>query len=418
MRTCLLAFPIALALSLNACADHAATPSTTTAVRDSAGITIVENRSPSWTEATAWRLSDSPTLRMGVMAGDSAQEFYGIAGVVRLSDGTIVVANSGTHELRYYRATGTLVTTAGRQGDGPGEFQGLMSLVRIPADTVGAIDVRHRRLSVFDPGGRFARDVPLSSNLLQYLGITGQFGDGTFLASAQPIRTSSDLSSRPLGPARDSLLVVRVDASGAVVDTIGLFPGNRVTVKMIEMGGASIPLSIPVAFAPTTQLTAGSGTAYVGVPDTYEIGVYSPSGKLLRLIRRAQPPRVVSEADKAGWRDRMRAQSLPSTSPRMRQTMQTMLDALANPDFAEIMPAFRRLLVDAAGDLWVSDYQGSDSTRQHLSVFDPGGRLLGTVVLPQRLMVTEIGADYVLGHTTDETEVEHVELYALIKPAG
>jgi hypothetical protein len=418
MRTCLLAFPIALALSLNACADHAATPSTTTAVRDSAGIAIVENRSPAWTEATAWRLSDSPTLSMGVMGGDSAQEFYGIAGAVRLSDGTIVVANSGTHQLRYYTADGALVTTAGRRGDGPGEFQRLIGLVRLPGDTVGAIDARHPRLSVFDPGGRFARDIGLASNPLQYLAIVGQFGDGTFLATSQRMRTSSDLSNRTSGPARDTIRLVHVDATAAVVDTIGSFPNTRVTVKMVDMGGRSTPISIPVAFSPMTQVTAGLGAAYVGVSDTYEIGAYSPSGKLMRLIRRAQPSRLVAEEDKARWRDRMRAQSLPSTSPRMRQTMQTMLDALANPDFAEIMPAFRRLLVDAEGDLWVSDYQGSDSTRQYLSVFDQDGRLLGTVVLPQRLLVTEIGTDYVLGHTTDETEVEHVELYALIKPAG
>jgi hypothetical protein len=407
--------------ALSACAGRPATPGAATGVRDSAGIAIVENRSPSWTAATAWRLSDSPALRMGVMGGDSAHEFYGIAGVVRLSSGTLVVANSGTHQLRYYDATGRLVSTAGRQGDGPGEFQGLTSLLRLPDDTLGAIDARHRRLSMFGPGGQFVRDVALGGEdpfpVLAW-SVEGQLGDGTFLATAPNVRLGPDLMSRPTGAARDSLWVFHLDGSGSVADSIGLFPGRRVTVRMIKMGVASAPLGIPVTFSSTTQVAAGTGLVFIGVSDRYEIGAYTPSGQLRRLIRRDWKPRPVTDADRERWRQRLQEQRLPSGSAQIRQMMQPMFDAMANPDFAETMPAFRRLLVDAERDLWVSSDQGSDSTGQHLTVFDPEGRLLGTVVLPQRLAVTEIGADYVLGHTTDETGVEHVELYALIKPAG
>lgn len=37
---------------------------------------------------------------------------------------------------------------------------------------------------------------------------------------------------------------------------------------------------------------------------------------------------------------------------------------------------------------------------------------------PSRLVVREIGTDYILGHSTDDMEVEHVLLYGLIKPAA
>ena len=70
-------------------------------VSDSAGITIVENADPVWDERRAWRLSSSPIVTIGVVEGDAAYELFRTVGAVRLSDGRIVLASSGTHELRF-----------------------------------------------------------------------------------------------------------------------------------------------------------------------------------------------------------------------------------------------------------------------------------------------------------------------------
>jgi len=65
------------------------------AVRDSAGIAIVETTSP----AAEWRLSPEPVLRIGVVDGDDAYQFSSIVFAARLSDGRIVInyQNSGLH---------------------------------------------------------------------------------------------------------------------------------------------------------------------------------------------------------------------------------------------------------------------------------------------------------------------------------
>ena len=49
-------------------------------------------------------------------------------------------------------------------------------------------------------------------------------------------------------------------------------------------------------------------------------------------------------------------------------------------------------------------------------VFDPGGRWLGVVELPTRLVPTEIGDGYVLGVWIDAFGVQTVRRYPLIKP--
>jgi hypothetical protein len=86
------------------------------AVRDSAGVQIVENESYYWGEGEGWRLSESPSLDIGLLEGDPNYQFYLVAGAARLSDGGIAVANSGTHEIRFYDAAGTFISSAGRKG--------------------------------------------------------------------------------------------------------------------------------------------------------------------------------------------------------------------------------------------------------------------------------------------------------------
>ena len=71
-------------------------------VRDSSGVTIVKSDSPSWEEGEGWRLGAAPLVDIGVVSGDAAYELFRPLGAIRLGDGRIVVANSGTGDLRYY----------------------------------------------------------------------------------------------------------------------------------------------------------------------------------------------------------------------------------------------------------------------------------------------------------------------------
>lgn len=50
-------------------------------------------------------------------------------------------------------------------------------------------------------------------------------------------------------------------------------------------------------------------------------------------------------------------------------------------------------------------------------VFDPEGRLLATVELPEDLVVRQIGRDWVLGTWRDALDVEHVRVHGLERGA-
>jgi hypothetical protein len=60
--------------------------------RDSAGIRIIENRTPLLAEDRAWKL-DSATIEIGAQEQDTTQQLFSLRASIRLSAGRIVIAN-------------------------------------------------------------------------------------------------------------------------------------------------------------------------------------------------------------------------------------------------------------------------------------------------------------------------------------
>jgi hypothetical protein len=112
------------------------------------------------TDLPEWRFSAEPTLSIGVVEGDPHYQFFRAQSAVRLPDGTIVVANTGTGHLRYYDAHGRYLARAGGRGEGPGEFRELSTVYVVGPDSVMAYDHALRE-SYFDGAGNFLGSVNL-----------------------------------------------------------------------------------------------------------------------------------------------------------------------------------------------------------------------------------------------------------------
>lgn len=105
-----------------------------------------------------WRLNDSPAVDIGVAEGDEDYELAGASSSLRLADGRIVIANSGTSQLRIFDSTGTFVESVGRKGEGPGEFTGSLHLARVSDSEFAVFDQNAQRLSLFDTAGSLVRE--------------------------------------------------------------------------------------------------------------------------------------------------------------------------------------------------------------------------------------------------------------------
>ncbi len=86
-------------------------------VRDSAGVRIVENTTPLWQPGQEWRLSPEPVVDIGSVSAGEEYELFQVWSPVRLSNGSIVVVNGSSQELRFYaeRFVQEIKTTANLQ---------------------------------------------------------------------------------------------------------------------------------------------------------------------------------------------------------------------------------------------------------------------------------------------------------------
>lgn len=105
--------------------------------------------------APRWHLSDQPVLDIGTAQGEEPYELQSAASSLRLADGRVLVANTGSSEIRVYDSAGHYVSAIGRRGAGPGEFTGTIQLALTPAGGFLAYDPGQERLSVYDSAGAY-----------------------------------------------------------------------------------------------------------------------------------------------------------------------------------------------------------------------------------------------------------------------
>ncbi len=376
-------------------------------VRDSAGVRIVENGAPAWGEGGGWRLSAEPVLDIGMLDGPPQYQFGRVAGAVRLRDGTVVVGDDQSKELRFFDPAGRHLRTVGREGGGPGEFKAVGSLAAV-GDSLLVGDFNNRRVSVFAPDGSLVRAVPLDGAGSPAFTIpVGYLGDGSVVVSAGRMFDGGSGS----GVTRDSVTYLRLAPDGGAPREVGRFAGSEM---FVQSGGGAVMVG-PRAFGRSAEIAVVPDGFFYGASDTYQIGRYDASGRLLRLVRRPHEPRAVTPADIERYREGRLKQAAEARGGRFRQMQEKSLAAMSYP---ETMPAYGRILADRAGNLWVSDFQVTSEDPGTWTVFDPEGRMLGAVATPARFRLLEIGGDYVLGAYKDELDVDHVRMFRLEKPGA
>ena len=393
-----------LLVVLGGCGEESARSSAL--VRDSAGVAIVFNTTPVWSDGVAWRVAESPSTDIGVVSGAPEYELYRPLGAVRLSDGRMVVANQGTQDLRYYDEDGRFLYAAGGRGGGPGEFFNIAWFGRVEDDSLVVHDRRSRRVSIFDPDGKYVRAIPFATGFPQ---IEGRLNDGSYVARVVPVRLRG-APPLPTGRGQDSLFFMRFGADGQALDTLGVFLRRVRHGHSIDFMGRHIRGAIPIPFGPSTVLRVVGERFFVGTSNSFQVSEFSAEGVLRRLVRKGHTPLAVQSIHHDRFLDSVRAQY--ATGGPEAKVHVRLLEETPPPDS---MPAFASFLVDRVGNLWVSDVQPPHDKSVRWNVFDNEGIWLGTVNGPDGYRVTDIGSDYMLGLWKDDLEVEHALLYELIK---
>ena len=370
--------------------------------RDSADIRIIENPRPPAGSRLGWRVGAEPAVSIGTLEGEAPYMLHRVTNAFILSDGRIVVVNSGSTELRVFDELGVHVDTWGGRGEGPGEFTQLSNAHRWRGDSLVALYSRNSYLSVFDSEGNPGRAFTL------------QRDDEFFLVEAvspDGVIVSSDWVGRgglEEGVARAEQHYRVRDGEGEFLSSLGSFPGP----EWFSSWSGTSGWSAQILFAHGIATLLWGDLPAVALNDSYEILAFDRNGTLRRIVRRDHDLVVPVPVHVEATIER-RVLEVPEEERAERR--QSLREAYQEMPLPETFPAFDTALVDLTAHLWVQEYEipGEERPNPVWTVFDPGGRVLGFVETPPGLSIFEIGEDYILGLATDELEVQYVQLWPL-----
>lgn len=372
-------------------------------VRDSAGVTVVENRAPDvgWRGRTPW--TAEVDLTIGGDSGGEAFQFGRIGDLAVTSSGDIAVIDQLAGQVRIFDRDGAFRRTMGRPGKGPGELsRSANAVIPIAGDSLLVPDPDERRITVFAPDGTVGRVILIPP---QPRSQSWAFRpDGRLLLRGLTIsRGESGFNFW------DALLALSAD--GATSDTLFEFDHAKT-----DLGGPGrLRIQLIVNSPSWARLTDGR-IAWTALDRDY-VMVHDSSGRAIRKISHAQwTAQPVTPDGRAAMVELLRAKL------RMIGGDASFADS-PQVEAPERFPVITAVKAGPEGTIWVQR-MGAVETIDPMAinapdraeffggttwhVLDGDGRFLGSIELPKRFRIFRIADDAVYGAARDDDGVERV----------
>ncbi len=361
---------------------------------------VVESESPRDPDLT---LADEPLVRIGEIDGDIEYIFGDVTGAVRLDDGSVIIADEQSYNLRRFDAGGRHMWSSGREGEGPGEYGGLRLLRGCPGAAITVFDWNLDRIAQLDQDGEVTDTRALTADGVNPYNEPACTPDGDLVFTPWPEfdRTVDEGEHHrwrmELRWARDGDQVsLRSGIAGTERTRYGNSDGPRTWGRVMVF-----------AVAPT-------GVWY-GSADDYELEHVDWTGRVTRIARWAGPDLTVTRERLDRYLDAWLARyDDPAERRRFeRDQWPDIRDGL--PDR---FPAYEEaLLTPPDGSMWVTTY-GWRSPDQELHLLDADGVWLRRLTMPSGSTVLDAGRDWVLLRERGELDVPMVAVYRLVEGGG
>jgi len=328
----------------------------------------------------------------------------------------IVVGQPGRGEVRVYDAEGQLVTIMGGRGEGPGEFNAMLSL-GILGDTIYVTNLSPPRITYFSISGDH-----LDTGLLS---LDSEIGTGLFPAPPSTLFPDGRGGiATPLLAGSDFVLDIDVptlwvDRDGSVLDTL-------FTLSTLE---SSVHLEVD------TPLGARTSRVSRPFPD-FPLFAVSPAGARLAVVerRRHQDPSQdthyrVSVRTLTGdtlYTESYRYATEPLTREQMAEVVDAFIDRASDrvpwiegSALQEVIqvpnspPFVSRAVIADDGSLWLQQVNAGTEESETWFVHDPDGTPVARVSLPANFDLHMVHGSTAWGVERDEYETPYVVAFAL-----
>ncbi len=374
--------------------------------RDSAGVTIVETILTDDDGLPRWTFS-RPLVVVGGVEDEPGHQLREVIGAARLSDGSLLIGDGGSRELRVFDARGRHLRTFAGQGQGPGELPWLRALRLLRGDSVVVSAWPFGLLAWFDASGEYLRSGRIGPFRPGEIGLI--LADGSLLIDHYELGHGNNVeawAAQGTEPTfRAEGWLVRVHADGSQ-DSIRPVRG----VEWFKRGKWRQDLWLaPRPFAPKMAAVVAGPRVFVGDAGSGEIEVRSLDGALERLIRWSAAPVPVTAHDRAAVEEDALA------TLRQAARRDDLRRWLGEVPFPDSKPGFTALATDAAERLWVQLPTRAGEALDRWVVFTAGGEPVAEASPPAGSRLLEIGDDYAIALWRDALDVEHVRLHGLEK---
>lgn len=335
--------------------------------------------------STAWDVATEPAVSVGAVGSGDAVTFNQVSGVVRLSDGRIVVADGGlSSRLAILAPDGGYLGRIGRNGDGPGEYRWITSLHVGPGDSLYVFDAARQRLSVFTGDGRVARTAGFGGAGAGMLRSVMRLAGGVWVGRGLDRPHVGSVNQL----IRDTIALGLLDDAFTRMKPFTHLPTN--VSLTFSAGGHELFGSAP--FSRMALVATWGRCIFASTAEDSTIVVYDASGKRVATIRGPGAPRAAAQEDvKAYVADRLRRASTAEDT--------TIAEAIGRAPHLEYLPYYSQMVVDQWGDIWLEEYSVAHVGGGRWHVISQSGGDMGVVTLPPRMGVFEITEKGVLGVT-------------------
>ena len=378
---------------------------TTPAISRNAARTIVESDSPREADLV---LADEPLVRVGMLDGPDEFLFGDITGALRLGDGSVVVADESSFEIRMFDASGRHVWTSGREGEGPGEYRGIRLMRGCPGATVTVFDWSQDRITRLGPDGTVIDTRVLAGVEVNPYNDPTCAPNGDLVFDEWPESEWDDAEAVALGEFYRWKVDVSLERDDGVVTLARGVPG----AERFNYGGGSGPRTWGKDMAFTVT---GTGVWY-GSADDYELEHVDFTGRVTRIARWAGPDLEVTREHLSRYRDAYLARY---KTPEERRRFERERWPEIRDDLPERFPAYvsEGLLSLPDGSVWVVPHAWRDMGGGEFHLLGPDGAWLRRLTIPSGRTLVDAGPGWVLLLEEGEFDEQSVAVYELVEGA-